>query len=161
MKKSVKITFGIVITIVALLAALVIIGTIQQNNVNNRPESARLPIIGVQEMQDILNDTSGRRFFVYVGRTSCPACQQFEPVFDEFLEEMDQSVPYFELDRVREEFPDEVRVINAQLGLERVPSLVFIQDGEVTLIEGSEFLRRNSDETKENLREFFNSHGGL
>jgi len=167
MKKSMRILLGVAIAVVGLIVTLVIMSNMQDNNANqpidpDDPGSALLPFVGVQEMNNILDNTSGEGHFVYIGRASCPACQRFEPVFKDLLEEMGQTMKYFEIDRLWEDERDAVgEVIERMGGISHVPSLAFIQNGETTIITGVDFLSTDNDETRESVMEFFDAHGGL
>jgi len=167
-KKSNKTIIAVIIGFVGMTILLVVISNMQSNQAN-RPsdlagldatEPSRLPLIGVQEMTDILNDTSDTGHFVYIGRTSCPVCQQFEPVFEAFLADAGYSMNYFEIDRLWADEQEAVLAIIDRLGgIEGVPSLAFVQNGEAVLLE--RFVSRDDDVTRANLNEFFEANGGL
>jgi len=163
MKKSTKILIGVVIALTGLIVTLIVMSNMQDNNARNHSESVRLPFVGVQEMHDILDDASGEGHFVYIGLSTCPTCQRFEPVLIDLLEEMERSMRYFEIVRLRDAGEDAgVREILDRIGeFDGVPALAFIQNGEVTIFEGREFLSRDDDATHENLRNIFDAHGGL
>jgi len=121
-----------------------------------------LPHMSIGELYEILNDESGEGFFVYVGRDTCPACQLLEPTLREVLEDLDQSLRYFEVDRLWETednytitIPELLEILDVQ----SVPTLVYIQNGEA--IDWRLARDLSGDDTAEVLLEFFEEHGGL
>lgn len=138
----------------------------QETNVATDDE---LLYVGVDDMHAILNDRSGQDFFVYIGRPTCPACQRYEPELRAVLEELNQSLRYFEIDRARDIYvdpeervegqPDIVSQINQQIGVTGVPHMVLIRDGEVVDFADGNFLL--SGDSQANTLDFFERNGGL
>lgn len=161
MKKSSKIFMVVAVSVVVGVVILVVLNFMRSNEVEDSPF---LPVIGIEEMHAILDDETDASHFVYIGRSDCPACRHFEPIFIDLLAEMGQTMQYFEIQRLwAAGKADEVNEVIQRLGEVRyVPSIAFIQNGEALLLEGVDFLIfDDDDETKDNLREFFDSHGGL
>jgi len=173
MKKSnsKKIVIGLFTVVGALVLFLIIANILQSNNndtgqIQTGPdyevEPDELPYIGNSEMYEILNDRSGEGIFVYIGRPTCPACRQYEPVLRELLQEMDRQLLYFQIDAAH--LADAVsemttnEIIEA-VGVRYVPSIAFIRNGEVIeILTGAPLLGL---EAREITIEFFEEHGGL
>ena len=152
----------------------IIDGNNTQNNNQNDDSNADsvLPYISIDEMSEILNDRTGAGLFVYVGRDGCPACQIFEPTLREVLTDLDRSLGYFELDRLWEvdedgriiesDDPNHPNVILQEiirtLEVMHVPTMVYIENGEVIELISNELMGSNADDV---LLEFFERHGGL
>lgn len=120
-----------------------------------------LPHMTIGEFYEVLNDRSGEGFFVYVGRDSCPACQRLEPILREVLEDLGQSLRYFEVDRLwdnEDNYDITIMEMLDQLSIDSVPTLVYIQNG-MAIDERSRDLM--GDDTAEVLLEFFEENGGL
>lgn len=120
-------------------------------------DDGTLIYIGNEQMYDILNDQSGTGHFVYIGRPTCPACQRFEPVLRETLQEIGQELRYYEVDLAREtDSVSEMTVsdILGVLGINGVPSMVYVVNGEVV----DSF---TGVETREGILNFFEANGGL
>jgi len=167
MKKSKELLICAVIVIIGLIVTLVIMGNMQDDDANRSTDPDLLPFIGVSEMHDVLDDTSGAGVFVYVGRASCPLCQRFEPVFEALLAEIGQSMSYFEIDRL-DAAGESDGIIEIMTRLERVanvPTLVYIQNGVVAgILDGEEIVAALTDDEgvmHEVLMEFFDEYGGL
>ena len=145
---------------VGILATVLIVGSILRESPNVQTEL--LPIIGNEEVYEILNDRSGEGFFVYVGRDTCPACLFYEPILRELLRDLGRTLRYFELDRILVEHTEAERMLEILqlLGAVNVPSIVYIQNGEVSLLCGEDIFVIGVDPREVTL-EFFNEHGGL
>lgn len=143
--KNKNLIVGVVSTVVVLIAALVILTVLRGSN---------LVIIGISEMDAILNDQSGTGTFVYIGRPTCPFCREFEPILEGALSDLGQELPYFETDLADQEDVDRRVEIMSQLGLQGVPVIVYIVNGEaVEALSGVQ--------QQETVLEFFDRHGGL
>ena len=120
-------------------------------------ESTRLVYVGNEEMYEILNDTSGEGFFVYIGRPTCPHCIAFEPTLEETLQYLDQELRYFQID-LAAEADDESEMTMAEilgeLGVAGVPRIVYIENGvAIDALSGNQ--------AQEYVLEFFEENGGL
>ena len=120
-------------------------------------EASRLIYIGNSEMYEILNDTSDEGFFVYIGRPTCPHCQQFEPTLEEVLQYLDQELRYYETDLATlddEESPMTRDEILTEIDGAAVPRIVYIENGVVidALV---------GNQPQEYVIAFFEANGGL
>jgi predicted bacteriocin transport accessory protein len=142
--KNSKLIIGLASIVVSLIAILVVLNVLR---------GTRLVVIGISEMNAILNDQSGQEF-VYIGRPTCPYCEEFKPVLEATLSELGQELVYFETDLADLEDQDRRIEILEQLGVGGVPVIVYIENGQaVDSITGVQ--------TRERVLEFFESNGEL
>lgn len=160
MKKSnaKKKIIGLVAGVVTLIVALIMASILEANGLRLNPSGNEvLTYIGNEDMYDILNDRSGTGHFIYIGRPTCPACQQFEPVLRATLQELDQELRYFQTDRAREADDESemtmIEILDA-LGIQGVPTMAYIVNGQVV----DSFTRI---ETREGILAFLEANGGL
>ena len=178
---SKKMVIGLLATVGTLVLLLIVASVIEasdfsfsrdredQNQNQNQSQSV-FNYVDVEDMQAILDDTSGQNFFVYIGRPTCPACQQYEPSLRLLLQDLGQELRYFELDRAREilqeldeaevnaDGADAVTLVNQRIGVTSVPHMVLIRNGEVVDSADGVWLLGNA---QENTLEFFERNGGL
>jgi len=81
---------------------------------------------GVSELLD-----GDRSFYLYVGRPTCPFSVDFEPILEHVLTNRQVSIYYFEIDLAREKGSERTSELMNLLGIVGVPSIVYIEDGEV------------------------------
>ena len=139
--KNLLIGLGIFIFITVLLVAL------------NVLRGSGLRMIGISDMEGILSDNDSGTF-VYVGRPTCPACQQFEPILETTLADLGQELYYFETDRANSDDSDRTSAILNQLDVTGVPVIVYILNGQVI-----DSLVGVHDQDA--IMEFFDAYGGL
>lgn len=87
----------------------------------------KLTRVNVEQVSEMFsNNDSG---IIYVGRSTCPGCVEFVPKLNEALSNnsSNTTVYYFDTDRNRE--LDNFGVIVEKLGVETVPTLVIIENG--------------------------------
>jgi len=174
-----KVIAGLILALVGISALLVIISILEESDANNENEVSnnenedsnvendentsddgeqrrRLYYVGNDEMYEILNDTSGEGFFVYIGRPTCPNCVEFEPTLEETLRYLDQELRYYQVDLAFEGPESEMTVseIMDELEVTGVPRIVYIENGEV--IDGL-----SGNREKEDVISFFEENGGL
>ena len=145
--KNSKAMIGLAGAVVILVAALVLL-----NGLNTG--SSNLNVVGILEMDDILNDHRFEGTFVYIGRPTCPVCQEFEPILQETLSGLGQTLAYFETDLANGQDPARGAEILNQLNVAAVPTLVYIEGGQP--IDALVGLHQ-----QETLLEFFAANGGL
>lgn len=162
MKNSKKKLVAIAGVLVCILLVLVIAGLFQ-NNESDTDEpgnfaanpSQHLSYIGIPELYDIVNDTSGVGHFVYIGTPECPNCQLFEPTLTEVLQNLDRELAYFRTDlafATEADFDVTVMELIAPLGVEGVPTIVYIVNGEaIDLLIGNQ--------AEDVVIAFFEAHG--
>lgn len=144
--KGHKLIIGVIALIVVLIAVLVTLNVLQKT---------RLHVIGNSEMEAILDDDSGRGTFVYIGRPTCPVCNEFEPILEHTLKRLSQELPYYEADLARLEDAQRSSVIFNRLdGVTGVPVIVYIENGQV--VDALTGIHQ-----QEAIQEFFEANGGL
>ncbi|MBC2173330.1 thioredoxin family protein [Listeria booriae] len=85
------------------------------------------------EMEDIKNKLANKDdFILYIGRDSCPYCQEFKPKLEKYLKKNGKKILYFntEPENKREKF----RIFYNSLGAEGVPVLLKFSNGDVEKI---------------------------
>ncbi|MCL2558846.1 MAG: thioredoxin family protein [Turicibacter sp.] len=143
---------GTELIIGAVTIFVVLIGLVMVFNVFGG--GSRLDTIGLSEMNDILADGSGEGTFVYFGRPTCPHCVTFEPILEDVLDDLGVRLPYFNADLADQEDIDRRREVFAQLGLEGVPKIAYIINGEaVDVLIGVQ--------PASAVHEFFEDNGGI
>lgn len=66
-------------------------------------------------------------FLLYVGKASCPACQDFKSLLKAASDEANQpEIFYYDVDKAKHK-----KTVLKTLNIEEVPSLVYVKDGEV------------------------------
>lgn len=80
------------------------------------------------QILDILSEN--QTSYIYVGRPSCPNCQDFKPVLDEVMQEISDKVFYYNTDEMRNEA--EYENIIETLDIVGVPTMIKIENGKVT-----------------------------
>ena len=106
-----------------------------------------LQLVRGQALLDFLaNKESG---FLYVGRETCPVCQEFAPILVSVVDEEGLGVMYFDTDLDRET-QERITVLET-LQVDSVPTMLYIKDGQIaeTLVGLT---------GREGLLEFFNRH---
>ena len=147
MKKSKnnKLIIGLISTVVILVTLLAVLNILRDS---------ALHVIGLSEMEEILNDDSGTGTFVYIGRPTCPFCNEFEPILEGALQSLGQELAYFETDLADLENRTRRSEIQDQLGVTGVPVIVYIVNGETVA-------SLNGLQQQEAVLEFFETNGGL
>jgi len=113
-----------------------------------KPDTSLIEINNQDLSQLLYNEES---FIVYVGRPTCPACSEIEPVLRSLLRNLGTSIYYFNTDDARAEDSERMDELLAFLGVRLVPSIFYIEYGNVKdsilLIHDEqdleEFLKRN------------------
>lgn len=143
--KSNKLIIGVIAFVVVLIGVLVTLDVLKET---------RLHVIGNSEMEAILNDDSGVGTFVYIGRPTCPVCVEFQPILERALNDLDQTLTYYEADLARLEDQGRASEIFNRLDVAGVPVIVYIENSQVvdTLI---------GNQPQEAVLEFFEANGGL
>jgi len=162
----------LIIAFVSIIALLIVVSALEGNNDDaqtetnndtgdadngNSEEDRGLFYVGNTEMYEILNDTTGEGFFVYVGRPGCPHCAAFEPVLEETLEYLDRELRYYQTDLAALGDDDSemtMAEIIGELDVTGVPRVLYIENGEV--IDAL-----SGNQPKENVLTFFDDNGGL
>ena len=68
-----------------------------------------------------------KSFLLYIGKTSCPACQEFVPLLKSAYDESGQpEVFYYDTDKAKHK-----KTVLRTLNVDEVPSLIYIKKGEV------------------------------
>ena len=93
-----RVGFVLVLVVVMLLTPMFINWLSRRDLDINWLSTTGTQIITNNEMSEILADNSDRGFFVYIGRASCPACQQFEPTLHATLAELELGLRHFQFE---------------------------------------------------------------
>ena len=70
---------------------------------------------------------------VYVGRPSCPDCQEFYPSFEQWVHESGKTVFYYNT-QTKASGKQEMREYIVGLGIEEIPSILVLERGEVSSV---------------------------
>ena len=98
--------------------------------------------ISNDDMYAILNDTSGEGIFVYIGMSTCPFCQEFQPILSETLEYLNRGLYHFEADTAAliddESIMPMFEILTSMIEQTDgawegggVPAMIYLVDGEV------------------------------
>lgn len=90
-------------------------------------DDSHLDYITKQEFKAKLD--SGERFVIYVGRATCPYCHKYRPHQDAVLDKLDETI--FSLDTEFYKNDPDVKAIRDNLGIEYVPTIAVIENGEI------------------------------
>lgn len=90
--------------------------------------------VSEKELMDLLENKKAGKSIIYIGRASCPSCYDFVPVLDETLKEAKKEIYYFDC----EEMSKEIYNYLIDTGLEFIPALLKVENGEVTIIKISD-----------------------
>jgi thioredoxin-like negative regulator of GroEL len=110
--------------------------------------------IGNEVLHDLLSDESDAGFFIYMGRPTCPMCQEFEPILEETLADLKAPLRYFQTDKARADDEERMLMLLEDLGITGIPVIVFVKNGLIR-----DFLM--GMHTQEELIAFFENNGGL
>ena len=151
MKKSNsgKIITWSVISVILLIIFFIVANIFEANN-----RSYGLYYVGNDEMQEIIDDTSGEGFFVYIGTPACPVCREFEPILERTLEYLGRELRYYHVGLARENDEGALVRILTRIDTATVPTIVYIKNGEVLDSIGGV-------QNREALISFFEENGGL
>jgi len=142
-----KIYIAIGAVVVALLVGFIIylanLPTESDNNSNgnNSNQHARemsyedaVSVLFHITSEDVIDIMAGvyedSAFFIYTGRETCPFCRDFAPLLHDVVEELDVSVLYWDTDEAQVDLESRA-IAMGLLGIEGVPSLQLIRNGEV------------------------------
>ncbi|OTN76137.1 hypothetical protein A5886_001214 [Enterococcus sp. 8G7_MSG3316] len=104
-----------------------------------------------QELAQALESDS--KFFIYIGRPTCPICEDFESILENALEELDNNLYYFNTDKARDEDEEKMLALIESLEIVAVPTIIYVEYGEVisqlnglhTQVEVIDFFETYSD----------------
>ena len=103
-----------------ILMCIAFLGACSQKN--------ELILVDSETVVSFLNENGGIKF-LYVGRPTCENCQEYQPIVEAVINEIDVEVFYYNTDDNREdEIFDE---IIEQLDLVAVPTIIKIKNGKV------------------------------
>lgn len=150
----------VLVLLLVMIATPIVINRLSNNNEQATPDL----VVGLietsnDEMYRLLNDNSGVGVFLYVGMSTCPFCQQFEPILNETLEYLGKGLLHYEVDTATLLDDDSqmtmVEIMTAMVEQTNwaweggVPALIYMVDGEIiNFVVGVQ--------SKENIIEFFN-----
>ena len=98
---------------------------------DDEDEFAVLMRVDSREMLEMLD--AGFSWFIYVGRDTCPFCQEFAPILIDLVKERGlTSVIYFDTDATRGE-PERAEVLD-RLGVTAVPAFLYTKNGKVAKV---------------------------
>lgn len=91
-----------------------------------------------QQLETFL--TEKKSGFIYVGRPTCPVCQEFEPKLVKEVKANKAEVHYFNTDEGRKENEEKMVEMLNSLNISTVPALLYFKDGqEVERIDEGRF----------------------
>ena len=111
--------------------------------------SGSLIEIGNQELALVLESDSG--ILVYVGRPTCPACVEFEPILKNALSELEKGLYYFNMDDAMEKSEEDMLTLLEALEVIVVPTVIYIENGIVVS-------RLNGLHTESDIIEFLETY---
>jgi len=87
----------------------------------------------LEELTEGSNET-----FVYIGSPTCPACEDFYPIVQLFLNGENRELYYFDTDSAFLENPDKLIDLMESLNVTGTPTIIYLNEGEVqSQFEGS------------------------
>ena len=140
-----------------LISLLVVSFLMAACGLGNGPEDNIEPglyYIGNDELYEILNTEGDEGFFIYIGRPTCPMCQEFEPILNETLDDLEAALRYFQTDMARADDEDQMLLMLEALRITGVPIVVYIENRELR-----DFIM--GVYTMEEVMNFFEYNGGL
>jgi len=173
-----KVILGFIIALAAIAVILIVLSILEENDQADTNSAAdeyeetsneygddnddsalsrRLYYVGNSEMYEILNDTSGEGFFIYIGRPTCPHCAAFEPTLEETLQYLDRDMRYFQTDLAslaNDESEMTMNEIVQAMGVTGVPRVVYVENGVV--IDAL-----SGNQPMDVVLSFFDDNGGL
>ena len=101
-----------------------------------------IPVISLEEFEQILDTAAvNEDVLVYVGRDSCPTCTVVYPLLKDVVNENELNLLYYSTEPDRDERPEAMNAFLKTVGVDYVPKVVAIQNGEVKeAIDGEEFI---------------------
>jgi len=110
----------------------------------------KLISIDIEYLSELLESSESN--FVYIASPTCPACQEFKPIVQEFLNDNERYLYYFNTDEAFSESPDELVELMEALNVTMVPIILYFEGEEVRAIFEENL-------TLEDLQNFFESLG--
>lgn len=112
----------IIISTAVLIIALVFI-------TGNNKDSSHLKTINSQQFEEHIK--SEDHIWVYIGRPTCPMCEEFLPVLTHVLKEQDQQMYYYNTDEAKEENGQKMMNILNRLEVDAVPTMIYFEQGKM------------------------------
>lgn len=91
--------------------------------------SAFTPVLAAQAEQAI---QSGEKVVLFIGRSSCPYCQRFEPKLTQVAKATGMTVYYLNSELSTD--LSDVQALRAQYGVPTVPGLLVAEGGQVKVV---------------------------
>ena len=131
-----------------LLTLLIIFTSFLVGCSNDSDLDDKLVHIDIQYFLELT--ASSKEAFVYIGSPTCPACEEFYPIVQRFLNDENREIYYFDTDSAFLENPDKLIYLMGSLNVTGTPTIIYFNDGDVqSQFEGSL--------TLEGIRFFFES----
>lgn len=118
-----------------ILTCLFILLTVVFLGCSNDDIEPGLQVIDNDGFYDVLNRESETGYFVYIGRPTCMACQEVEPLIERVLMQAQMPLYYFQTDLSREDATGEAEArmlaLLEPLNIEGIPIIVHLVDGQL------------------------------
>ncbi|MDR2834503.1 MAG: thioredoxin family protein [Streptococcaceae bacterium] len=88
-----------------------------------------LVLIDNQQLENVIK--SKKETIVYIGRPTCPQCQEFEPTLRKVLKEEKIHLDYYNTDEARKQDESVLSDLTTQLGVNTVPTVAKLKNGIV------------------------------
>lgn len=97
--------------------------------INGDNSSSKLIEVDNKKLTNYLNNKED--LWIYVGRSTCEECAEFEPTLKETLKDMNQQIYYYDTDNAREDNEQTMIDLVKSLDVKVVPTIVHLKNGTV------------------------------
>lgn len=95
------------------------------------------------KFQEILRDNEEK--LIYVGRPTCPGCEEIKPILEEELKEQGVKAYYYNTDKAKKENMDSFNEIKEELGIKYVPVVIYYKGNiEIKRVEEDDYRENNN-----------------
>lgn len=128
--------------IIAFIVLLFCIGLLFLNLSYNNKKNSQLKTISLSEFESYINYPEKGIEYIYIGRDSCPTCNTFYPVLSKIVQQDDLDIVYYNTEQDRIDNPEEMYKLLESIGVDEVPSILQISDGDKIVYSDDEFLEK-------------------
>ena len=148
MKNKKHTNADILIFVISIIIIVCTISTINfhKGSLKSTTSNLYLPIISLEDFQEIVATTGEYEVLVYIGRDSCPTCNLIYPTLCDISQKHGLNIRYYSTEPDRDTRPDEMTAFLDTLGIKHVPTVVGIKNGSTTInIDGEKFVENYID----------------
>lgn len=95
------------------------------------------------EVNNILNSEENKKTILYVGRPNCTSCEVFQPQFEGMLKKYNIKANYYNTAIGREEDETLLEKNAEVLGIQKVPSVIFLEGEEIIATFSGDNIKSN------------------